>query len=560
MVCPASRFGKGAFRASLLLSLTALSVAVAAPLTAIRTRLIPTVDGRLNDPCWASVPPTTGFRVMNTERLAAAQTHAQFVFDGQALYVGIRCAEPNVESIKTRPLPRDNADVFRTDCVEVMLDPTAGRNDYFHLGVNASGTLSDRSCTQGGFVGDMSWDSTARVASFIGADFWSCELAIPFACLAISPQVGSTWRINVCREKRNPTELSSLAEQGAFNIASRFAELTGIDVDFSRYCYAVGAPKAVTRLRDGKLELTLHVPLRDLTGHPGRRLLDGWLLSPSGQVVSVGQTIDFAGKSEQTATLGPLVLEEQGDYASTVRVADPVTKEVLAFRQSRQPIQFIPIAVKLLTPWYRDCIFATQNVTQVIMDIELNLDESARTGSKLLVDIRQAGAAEPLADRTVTPVPETSRVTFPAESLPEGTLEVRARLIDADGQEIALTVKPLRKLPRKSGEIWLGQDLQWYVDGKPFFLNGGWNYAADFVDGYNAFTGERPGEAKLLDTTLMNQGKRMKSLEQKRLSPEDAELVRQHIRTKRDHAALFGYYICDEPECHSTQASALAGV
>lgn len=554
-------FGRHLPGVAIVLVMAGLLPARAAPLTAVRTQSVPTIDGRLDDACWRAAPSATGFRVMNTDRPAEAQTTVQFAFDDQALYVGVRCAEPNPKSIKTRPLPRDNADVFRTDCVEIMLDPTASQHDYFHLGVNASGTLADRACTQGGFVGDMSWDSTAGTASFIGADFWSCEFAIPFACLAISPRVGATWHVNVCREKRAPTELSSLAEQGAFNIASRFVELGGIDADLSRYCYEIGVPQAATALRDGRLELTLQVPLLNLTGKAVARILDGWLVSPSGQVVSVAQSIDPPAGQSQTFSLGPLTLEEQGDYACTVRVADPVTKQALAFRQTRQPIQFVPIGIKLVAPWYRDCIFATQNLPQVIADVELRLEESARQGGQLVVGIWQPGADKPLQTKTLAPVPAISRVSFDAGPLPEGRLEIRARLTDAAGQEIAATARPLRKLPRKTGEVWLGQDLQWYVDGKPFFLNGGWNYGDDFVDGYNAFTAERPGDVKLLDTGLMNQlHYKAKSLEQKRLSAEDAELVRRHVRTKRDHPKLFAYYVNDEPECSSTQAGALEGV
>lgn len=545
----------------LVLIVAGLFSASAAPLQSIRVRSAPTIDGRLDDACWRAAPSATGFRVMNTQRPAERQTTVQFAFDDQALYVGVRCAEPDPKSIKTRPLPRDNADVFRTDCVEIMLDPTASHKDYFHLAVNASGTLADRACTQGGFIGDMSWDSTARVASFIGADFWSCEFAIPFSCLAISPRVGATWRVNVCREKRRPTELSSLAEEGAFNIASRFVELRGIDADLSRYCYEIGGSQAGTALRDGKLELTLQIPLRNLTGSSGTRILDGWLVSPSGQVISAARNVDLASGQSQTFSLGPFTLTEQGDYASTVRIADPVTKQPLAFRQTRQPIRFVPIDIKLMVPWYRDCIFATQEVTQIVADVELSLEESAWKGGKLVVTVEQPGAGKPLQSRTITPVPPSSRVTFDVASLPEGRLKLHARLTDAAGQEVATTVRPVRKLPRKAGEVWLGKDQQWYVNGKPFFLNGGWNYAKDFVESYNAFTSEQPGGAKLLDTTLMNElHYNAKSLEEKRLSEADAVFVRQYVRTKRDHPTLFGYYISDEPECGSVQASALEDV
>lgn len=556
------RSGSVATVVIICLGLLATIQAGAAPaLEAVRAARPPVLDGKLDDACWSAAPKAADFRIMNTDQPAKWPSTVQFACDDQALYVAVRCAEPDPKSINTRVLPRDNADVFRTDCVEIMLDPTGSKNDYYHIAINASGSVADRACTQGGFVGDMSWDSTTVAGAFIGPDFWSCEFAVPFACLGLTPQVGATWRVNVCREKREPTELSSLAEQGAFNIASRFVELTGVQADLARYCYEIGSPVPTTTLKDGKLELTLQVPVRNLTGKAATGLLDAWLVSPAGKVAASGQSLDLAPGAAQTYALGPFSLDEQGEYACTVRVADPVTKQALAFRQTHQPIAFVPVAIKLVAPWYRGCIFATQNLKQVLADVELGLDEKVRQGAQLDVSLWAAGGDKPLQAKTIKPVPEKSRVSFEAAPLPEGKLELRARLTDAAGKEIAATVCPLRKLPRKPGEVWLGQDLQWYVDGKPFFLNGGWNYPEDFVEGYNAFTGERPGNVKVLDCTLMNDlHYKAKSLEQKRLSAEDAELVRQHVLKTRDNPKLFGYYVSDEPECGSTQAGALEDV
>jgi hypothetical protein len=539
---------------------------------AVRAEAVPALDGKLDDACWAKAPPAGKFLINNTDRPAQFATSVRVVFDDSTLYLGARCAEPNVASIKTESLPRDNGDVWRTDCIEVMLDPARTQNDYFHIAINASGSIADRACTQGGFVGDMTWDSNAAGASFIGADFWSCELAIPFAALAITPQVGDTWRINVCREKKQPAELSSLAEQGAFNIASRFIELRGVTADLSRYRYVIGPPTPVRAIKEGQLELTLQVPLRNLTGQTTPVLLDAWLIGPSGRVTAIGATIEPPVDQQQTFSLGPLLLAEQGDHETYVRVADPATKAPLAFLKAPLDIRYVPLTIHLLEPWYRNCIFATQNLKDVKLEVEVALDEATRQGCSMLVAIRVDGNAppgeRPAADpsgkpyvfKRVEPVGEKTPLSFAVTSLPDGRLEITATLRDAAGKVVADTSIPLRKLPHQPGEVWLGRDLQWTIEGKPFFMNGAWNYMEDFLPEYNTFSGDQPG-ALLLDTGIMNDlHYKAKSLRESKLSAEDAQQIREWVTAKRDNPRLFGYYTSDEPEVSSLSAKALEEV
>ena len=563
---------------SLIVALVAImlsaGLAAAQPaVQAVRAATVPALDGKLDDACWAAATPCDRFLINNTDQPAQWTTSVRVLFDDTTLYVGARCAEPDIASLKTEALPRDNGDVFRTDCLEVMLDPAATQNDYFHIGINASGTIADRACTQGGFVGDMTWDSHSAGASFIGPDYWSCELAIPFAALAITPQVGDTWRLNVCREKKQPAENSSLAAQGAFNIAARFIELRGLTADLSRFRYRIGAPVPSRTVREGKLELTLQVPVTNMTGQARPVIFDTWLTGPSGRVTAATSTITPPVDREQAFTLGPITLSEQGDHEAVLRLADPVTKQPLAFVKAPLGVRFVPLTIRLLEPWYRNCLFATQGLKQVVLEVDVAMDQAAQAGCSMTVAIApdadgavgqrpdDAPAAKPLFSRTIKPLPEQVRVSFDAAGLPEARMAIVATLSDAAGKQVASTAIPLRKLPRHPGEVWLGRDMQWYVEGQPFFLNGAWNYAEDFIPEYNAFTGEKPGATLLLDTGIMNDlHYKAKSLREAKLSEADALLIREWIRAKRDNPKLFGYYTSDEPECSSLSAKALEEV
>ncbi|MBI3920505.1 MAG: carbohydrate binding family 9 domain-containing protein, partial [Armatimonadetes bacterium] len=544
-----------------LLLFTALAVRAWADrpvVQATRAQQPPTIDGKLDDACWSNAQPVTEFLVNNGNKPAAFSSRARVIYDDEALYIAVRCEEPEVKNLQTRPLPRDHSDVFRTDCIEIMLDPGRSQSDYYHLGVNASGSVADRACTQGGHIGDMSWDAEVTAASFVGDTYWSCEVAIPFFGLGLSSKVGATWGLNICREKKQPAEDSSIAEQGAFNIASRFAELRGIEADLSRYCHQLGPVKTQQVLKDGKLEVSLVVPLLNGTGKDAQVLLDGWLVSPTGKVTVAKTMVTPPRDKELPVTLGPFRLEEQGDYTCHVRVADPITKKPLAVRKSILPVRYVPVTIDLIEPWYRDSIFATQQIKKVVLEVGVNMSAAELQGTSLAVRISETGSSKAIARNLVTSVKPKNRLTFDAVVLPEARMDLVASLKDRAGKIVAETSHPLRKLPRQTGEVWLGKDLNWHVDGKPFFLNGAWNYPEDFVPDYNAFSQEKPGDVKLLDTSIMNEVYyKVKSLRAESLSEEDAEFCRDYARNARKNPKLFGYYVSDEPEGNNFKAKVL---
>ena len=57
-----------------------------------------TLDGKMDEAIWESVPVHTGFRVLRTRdnRLAPAQTCFRIVPCADRIYIGIKCEEPEV--------------------------------------------------------------------------------------------------------------------------------------------------------------------------------------------------------------------------------------------------------------------------------------------------------------------------------------------------------------------------------------------------------------------------------------------------------------------------------
>ena len=72
--------------------------------------------------------------------------------------------------------------------------------------------------------------------------------------------------MNLTRESAVPRELSSIAAGGAFNDAPKFAAVTGIDVDFSDYCFGVGPAFPVIEKGTGPSRAELRIPIWNKTG------------------------------------------------------------------------------------------------------------------------------------------------------------------------------------------------------------------------------------------------------------------------------------------------------
>jgi len=524
---------------------------------AVRAKSPPVIDGKLDEAAWKEARPVTAFTVMDTDRPAQFGTRAMVLYDDDSLYIGMVCAEPNVKDLVVQDVPFDSGNVFRGDCIEIMLDPERSRTDYYHFGVNVSGARFDRRVSQGGNAGDERWNGAWRAATHVGNDFWSCEVAIPFFTLGITPKVGSTWAVNLCREKKKPyAEDSSIADRGAFNIAGAFAELAGLNVDFSRFCYEIGAPETRTRVEAGKLQVTLTMPVINRTGKRSEILLEALLHDPEGKpyVRSVSVHLDAGMPIE--CTFEPFVVERQGEYECFLRVVDASRKKALAQAHSRLDVSYVPIAVRWVEPWYRDCIFETQGLKEVVAEIEIRLSPE-RLAELTLRAVLQAGESGDQVAVAAVQGPKTlNTVRFDAKSLPYGELFLVARIEDPAGQVVEETRRRLRKLPYRRGEVWLGADRVWRVDGKPFFLNGAWGHIEDINPYFNAYTNYSSETVRKIAFLYVPPAMR-NEFQRDRLSDTVLHYIRQKVVEAAADEKLFAHYLWDEPEVGGVTAKAL---
>lgn len=523
----------------------------------------PTIDGKLDDPCWKDAQAVKDFTITNTSTPSTLGTTAYVLYDKMALYIGVICPENDISSIeKIEGLKRDAGDVFRTDCVELMIDPENGKNDYYHIGLSATGAIADRSCTQGGFVGDFKWDGEYTVASYVGDKFWSCEIAIPFYAMGITPKVGSKWGLNICREKQVPQELSSIARNGAFNVAGNFAELSGIDVDFSPYLLSVDNVNVATSSDSkGKMNAEIKADITNKTGKDKEIIFEVALISPTAKTAVYKKTETVKNGEVKKTNIDKINVSEIGRYSCSMSIIDPANKRVYSLKTMPLDINFTPVSINLSIPWYRNSIYETQKIKDVVFSVDPKISAEMLKGATLTAGIRKAGDKTSILSKEIQNVENANKFEFPADKLPYGKLEISAVIKNGKGEIIADVKCPLDKLPLKKGEVWLGRDLKWNVDGKPFFLLGAWNYPEDFIPEYNAFTSEKPN-TKYIDTILLSViSSKCKNLKtQDNISENERKIITEHVRALKDKPEIFAYYLSDEPEVNSTNAKALAEI
>ena len=464
-------------------------------ITATRVGEPPRIDGRLDDAVWEQAAPVTDFIVQHKGTPAQLKTTGYVLFTDTALYIGVRCEEPKIADIVSTFVGRDGP-VWNADCVEIMLDPGLTRDTYFHFGLSASGDRFDRRVWNGGKEGDTGWNGTWKGASFIGDAYWSCELAIPFFTLGLSSERAAKWGVNLCREKkRNPVENSATAREGLFNGPGNFRELTGIDADLTRFCYGIEKPESSFKVSKGRIFLTLNGELHNATGRDSRVRVECILTTPQGKAYRLTREAGLEGGASRNMAFGPYVLSDGGSHKAAVRILDAESGDLLAMASYGFEVQYAPVKLRVVEPAYRNAVFASQNLRQVVVDVTMPSLDKIQPGTVLKAGIRRQGAASWMTDGVMSKIDVVNRFRLDATRLKPGVYEVGAEVVAADRKVVDEAYDTIRVLPHQPGETWADADGVWYRDGQPFFINAGYGLLADHNEYFDAYTFNPPPSA-----------------------------------------------------------------
>ena len=538
-------------------------------LRAVRATGSVLIDGKLDDAAWKSAPEYGVFVNTETKKQAPVRSSVKVLFDDKAIYLGIRCEEPNVSEMTLLPLP-PRADVYGRDSIEIMLDPGHTQQFYWHFMVGAQNTIYDAYRDNSIGITEEAWNGSWNARSFIGKNFWSCEVKIPFFNFARRQPISGEWGINVVRNRRTARR-ANFAICGVYHDPTKFLPLVGIDCDLKPYQVEL-APLAVKTgigaKGEGYVETTTSVA--NYTGSEQTYRAENYLTTKEGDIAfskPILTTVADGGKA--ALELAPVRLKKPGEVVNFVRVVDKAGRVVVC-REAKTEVGFTPLAIQMIDPHYRYCIFATQKLETIAFDVSLKLPAANRKDKTLAVEIGAPGAKPVWEKQYKSPGAET-KIRIPNRDFPEGRFEVRVKLLDAKGAPVKFAVAqcPLWKLPYKKGETWISKDLRVMREGKPRFTvrteYGLWPDTPDatvIIGMHGPHIPRRPGQLWISGDFLYRMAGRrvpefLKGTQTGAFRKQDIDRMREIIRKYRDVPELYAWLWFDEPSAWSKLPAAL---
>ena len=202
---------------------------------AVRVDEAPTIDGRLDEPFWSSIPPVTGFLQRDPVDGAepSERTEARIAFDSENLYFALHLFDSEPARIRRSILHREGR-IDQDDRVIIALDTYKdGRNAYiFELnsfGTQGDALISDETMTPE----DWNWEGVYRSEARVADDGWTLEVAIPFTTIRFSeaeaPEMGVAFYRSI-RRKNEDVYWPHIGQSYRAGISqvSRYATLTGL--------------------------------------------------------------------------------------------------------------------------------------------------------------------------------------------------------------------------------------------------------------------------------------------------------------------------------------------
>ena len=581
--------------------------ALSAAPTAMATKATGTVklDGILNEADWARAGWCTGFVRADGDQApdapfkrAAVETRFKVLVDDTAVYVGVECDEPLIDKLKAATPWRDGA-VWADDCVEIFFDPAGTGRFYHQVMVNARGTIYDSYSADYGLVHSRLWNGAFRAAGHIDREArkWTAEVEIPFGAVVLTGDAKSAWRWNVARERHatGRLELSSWSPlRGNFHLPDRFGTLTGLPGNYAAFQLRIGEPSvSVSRSGSGVVTLSMALAVRNETDADRRIAGTAAVFEDEQRRVETGPVALPGGQSVALA-FPPLRLRASVSRTNVVfSIREAGTGKLIKAVVKDLQSEYRPIAVEVLRPCYRDTIYATETLDEIVFQVSLSAQVRQACTKVAYALTHDPGR---VVARGETPTAETDKPTrIKAANLGVGTYTLQVTALGAGDKAEASTTVTIRKLapPPAGNEVRIDEHRNILVNGKPVFCIGWYGRVTtedprpDVVALQNVQT---PVVLKVPDATpvrdafrkhgvysvvsvengrlfysfnLWQKGKeKLRGITKEqhtRTEPSDdlKRLARELVESVRGEPGLLGYYIADEPEIHDIPSAYL---
>ena len=519
------------------------------------------LDGKLDEEIWKKGKIFTNFYLISSEKLSPIQTKVIFNYDQDNLYFAFVCDEPNISKLKNE-IKENSLRVYRDDSVEIMLDSDNNKGDYYHFLFNPSGYYGVEFRTQSGFVGSEVKGFKLYTGSLIEKDKWIVEIIIPYSSLTFE-RIKETISLNFARNRRvdlETREESSIADKGQFHNPFVFKTVKLENVDLTLYAIEFKDIEIVdTEKKDEKIAVKLKGNLKNLSKKERK--------------------IDLEVYEEKLGVLGKLSLDilPEKDKEVVLNINVPEAKEYkfgIDIKDNRKTIYssifpakitYVPISLELLKPFYRNSIYSTQKIDEIIVNVKIGLKEEEIKGINTEVSI--IGSDNKIIAKKIDTAKKETKFNLKIPDLKEGEYRVVGKMIK-DGKVIYETSIPLYKLPpAKGNEVYVDENLNLVLNGKVIMPIIWWagsppeEIAKTGADGIICGIGnldELKSLGQFGEVMLFWGADQKKYFEGKdTLSEEAINVITQRINSIKDHPAFLFLYLVDEPEVRNISPNLL---
>jgi hypothetical protein len=523
----------------------------------------PVIDGKLDDACWQkgwrksidSGPVVVeNFHALNAPLGRVAKTKAYVCYDDEALYIAWECYDKGLEmgntvhtlnyvdsSVKTTAasVPGQKKGPYTWDRrVHVMLDTVGDKNgdQLYNFFSNPAG-LAYTTKSMG-----LEWNGVFDLRTSVGKDVWYAEMRIPYSGLNLFPKTPEFWRIDF--ERIMPGYIVWGGSSECTLDAGLMVPLGLPRLDFSEYCYQVEM-RVPPRYFLGKH--AIKVKVKNTSDRGSKVLAKPVLMTPRKErIPGAAIPVEVRAKEEKEISLEHEITM-RGEHELVVELTDPASKKLVC--SSERYSLTVPeiLECALMEPHYRATIYATDPIEKVVVEGTVTPDEGkdlkAMEVSAELVGVENNTKLNEA--KAILTDAGRFELVFPAKDLKEGKYVVSVKLRNANKSLSEKRVE-FQKVPPAANEVVIDKNGNLLVNGKPFYPRG-------------PFSGGKPEELKNFG---MNCSGAAASTKQDLDALEAAGLkgfyrlcnyrfkkdfVAVHVSAVKDHPALLGWYLIDEP-------------
>ena len=206
-------------------------IAQTSKVIALRSDMVPVIDGILDDEAWRSAILFSDFRMVepNPGEDPTEKTELRVIYNNNSIIFGIRCFDSDPEKISANTMVHDQSEERNEDQISILLDPFLDKRSGYIFIVNPKGARSEGFASGEHF--SLGWDGLWETRCRTDEEGWSAEIRIPFLTLSFNPKLKS-WGFNFERyiaRKQEVIRYSGLSLNSFFSNAGDAGIMEGIE-------------------------------------------------------------------------------------------------------------------------------------------------------------------------------------------------------------------------------------------------------------------------------------------------------------------------------------------